>query len=314
MRHAALRSLPLLAASIAFANVQTPARRFLMHKAYEMQELGPKMAKDDAYATAVRSAWEADRTRQQVIERPGVEPLVYHDEEGVLRLHGRVVRPDTANGAGVVLVHTAVGPRDLYLHWRAEVLAARGFTVLIADLLGDEHGEGWEPAWNAQAREPLNDRERCRRRMQASVAALAQVPGVDGKRLAALGYCFGGRAVLDLARAGSEAGIAAAVSFHGILDNGVVTSGDMSHEDAPRVLICHGDADPFVSVEGLRACEEQLRESGARWDMLVFGKVRHGFTNPAQALNTNPAFGYDERAARLSWKATQDLLEEVLLP
>ncbi|CAJ1379455.1 unnamed protein product [Effrenium voratum] len=142
--------------------------------------------------------------------------------------------------------------------------------------------------------------------MQASVAALAQVPGVDGKRLAALGYCFGGRAVLDLARAGSEAGIAAAVSFHGILDNGVVTSGDMSHEDAPRVLICHGDADPFVSVEGLRACEEQLRESGARWDMLVFGKVRHGFTNPAQALNTNPAFGYDERAARLSWKATQE--------
>ncbi|CAL1160310.1 unnamed protein product [Cladocopium goreaui] len=271
----------------------------------------PRMAKDAACAERVQSAWRAD-PRLQGIGPFASEALVYQDEEGSRRLHGRLVRPAAPNGAGVVVVHTAVGPRDLYLHWRAEVLAAGGYTVLIADLLGDEYGQGWEPEWNSKAREPLNDRALSRKRMQASVAALAAVEGVDPKRIAAIGYCFGGRTVLDLARAGSFAGISAAVSFHGILDDGVIASEDMSHPDAPQVLICHGDADPFISAENRAACEEQLRRCKARWDMLVLGGVRHGFTNPAQALNPNPAFGYSARAASVSWKAAEDLLAESL--
>lgn len=284
-------------------------------RAFESQydESGPRMAKDPAYAEAVLSAWRSD----PVLEGAGpfvVEPLVYKDEEGQQRLHGRLVRPTAPTGAGVVVVHTAVGPRDLYLHWRAEVLASRGYTVLIADLLGDELGQGWEPEWNSKVREPLNDRNLSRKRMQASVAALAAVEGIDPKRLAALGYCFGGRTVLDLARSGPFAGISAAISFHGILDDGVIASEDMSHENAPRVLICHGDADPFISPENRAACEEQLGACKARWDMLVLGGVRHGFTNPAQALNPNPAFGYSERAASLSWKVAEDLLADSLRP
>ncbi|CAK9019965.1 unnamed protein product [Durusdinium trenchii] len=275
-------------------------------------ESGPRMAKDAAYAEAVQAAWQAD----PALKGAGpfsVEPLLYQDEAGRARLHGRVVRARSgSNGAGVVVIHTAVGPRDLYLHWRAEVLAAQGYTVLIADLLGDEPEA--KPEWNSRARQPLDDRALSRKRMRASVEALAATPGVDHKRIAAMGYCFGGRTVLDLARLGSSAGIVAAVSFHGILDDGVIASEDMSSPDAPRVLICHGDADPFISAASRAACEAQLRGANARWDMLVLGGVRHGFTNPAQALNPNPSFGYCPRAAAVSWRAAEELLAEMLKP
>jgi len=181
-------------------------------------------------------------------------------------------------------------------------------------MFGDAEGRGWEPAWNEVARRPLaEDRELSRRRMQAAIQALAAAEGVDATRIGAIGYCFGGRAVLDLARLGAEAGARAVVSFHGILDDGGgLPAADMSGPSAPRVLICHGDGDPFVSAEGRAACEAQLRSSGARWDALAFGGVRHGFTNPAQALNENPAFGYDERAARLSWEAMKMSFAETL--
>ncbi|CAE7668397.1 unnamed protein product, partial [Symbiodinium pilosum] len=232
---------------------------------------------------------------------------------GVRRLHGRVVRPKQPNGAGIVVVHTAVGPRDLYLHWRAEVLAAGGYTVLVADMLGDEHGHGWEPEWGAAARQPLaDDRSLSRKRMRASVQAMSEVAGIDPQRIAAIGYCFGGRAVLDLARLGPAAGVAAVVSFHGILDDGALPPDDMSAQNAPRVLVCHGDADPFVSAGGRASFEEQMRAANARWDMMVFGGVKHGFTNPAQDLNPNPAFGYSHRAATRSWKAMEDLFAETL--
>ncbi|CAE7490963.1 unnamed protein product [Symbiodinium microadriaticum] len=272
----------------------------------------PRMAKDKPYAEAVSAAWRADPALQG--KGPFVtEPLVYEDEVGVRRLHGRIVKPPRPNGAGVVIVHTAVGPRDLYLHWRAEILAAGGYTVLIADMLGDEFGQAWEPEWGAAVRQPLaDDRRMSRQRMRASVRAMSEVGGVDPQRIGAIGYCFGGRAVLDLARLGPGSGVAAVVSFHGILDDGVVPPEDMSAKDAPRVLVCHGDADPFVTAEGRAAFENQMRSAKARWDMLVFGGARHGFTNPAQDLNPNPAFGYSPRAAAWSWRAMEDLFAEAL--
>ncbi|CAE7528987.1 unnamed protein product [Symbiodinium natans] len=272
----------------------------------------PRMAKDKPYADAVMAAWQADPSLQDSASVV-LEPFVYEDEVGARRLYGRVVKPAQPNGAGVVIVHTAVGPRDVYLHWRAEVLAAGGYTVLVADLLGDELGRGWEPEWGAAARQPLmDDRSLSRKRMRASVQAMSEVEGVDPQRIGAIGYCFGGRAVLDLARLGPASGVAAVASFHGILDDGVLPPEDMSDKDAPRVLVCHGDADPFVSADGRAAFEQQMRSANARWDMLVFGGVRHGFTNPAQDLNPNPAFGYSPRAAARSWRAMEELFAETL--
>ena len=129
---------------------------------------------------------------------------------------------------------------------------------------------------------------------------------VDGDRIAALGYCLGGRLVLDYAR-GDPDGLLAAASFHGILDGSPLAPG-VSRMRA-SVLLCHGDADPFVPEESVQACTAQLRDAGARWSLLQFGGVRHGFTNPAQALNpAAESFGYDAEAAEAAWAATMEML------
>ena len=177
----------------------------------------PRVARDDAWAEAILQAWRADEDIRASAARGDElcrEAVVYRDEQGEA-FHGEFFwaegrTPAAGLRAGVVLVHTAVGPRDLMLQWRAQSLAALGYVVLIADLLGDATGAGWDGAWAAPRRAALvEDRELSRRRMTLAVETLTSAgggaggcaPAVDSGRIAALGYCFGGRSVLDFARA-----------------------------------------------------------------------------------------------------------------
>lgn len=277
----------------------------------------PRVAPDAARAAVILDAWAKDEDVTDALargERFRAESLEYAD--GDQHFFGRLVwteggslLPETR--PGVLLVHTAVGPHDLMLHWRAESLASLGFAVLIVDLFGDFAGDGWEQDWSKQARHAFQeDRPLLLRRMELSLAALGTFPLVNSSRIAALGYCFGGPAVLDLARANPN-GLCAAVTFHGILDANPPPPGVEGMRS--RVLLCHAHEDPFVSPEVFAACTSQLRELGANWSALVFGGgALHSFTNPAQALNPAPQFGYDERAARDSWRATKVLLTETL--
>ena len=198
------------------------------------------------------------------------------------------------------------------LHWRAESLAALGIVVLIVDLFGDATGAGWDPEWsNAKRAAFREDPSLFQRRMELSLATLAASPIVDASRTGAFGYCFGGPAVLALLRANPQ-GLLAGATFHGILNSNPPPAG--VSEMKPRLLICHADEDPFVSPEAFAECTAQLRSLRAQWSALVFGGgVVHSFTNPAQALNLAPQFGFDERAATESWAAAKTLLAETLL-
>jgi len=268
----------------------------------------PRVAPDEQRARAVLDAWEADADILAARAR-GVrllsEPCVYGDDP---KLHGRFVWAEEAQSVGprpgVLLVHTAVGPHDLFLHWRAESLASLGYVVLIADCLGDATGKGWEPAWCVPTRAVLMaDRSILTRRMLDALSTLAASDLVDGARLAACGFCFGGRAVLDLARA-DPTGLRLVASFHGVVDAEPPPPGVTSVRAA--ALLFHGDADPFVPASVLRECTAQLRALGCRFELHAFGGVRHGFTNPAQDLNPNrEAFAYDARAAESSWQMTK---------
>lgn len=275
----------------------------------------PRVAASDAQAEVLRAAWAADTELAQH-EHLAITsvPSTYYD--GDTPLFGRLVWSKGKNVTarerpGILLVHTAVGPSDLFLLWRAEALASYGYVVLIVDCFGDDCGRGWDPSWATHVRQALaDDRSMLARRMRLAMETLSASPLVDVRRIAALGYCFGGRAVLDLLRTDPE-GLRAVVSFHGLVDALPVAPGVASLR--ARVLLCHADADPYVPPEALSACLSQLSRLRAHWQLLSFGGgTLHGFTNPAQALNEKPQFAYDAHAARASWVAAKHFLEEAL--
>jgi len=309
----------IIAATAALMEPQIPlSARFTAGSAAE-----PRVAPDEARANCLLDAWFADSEIQAAAAIGAVqksERLTYGSDmlhgtlcwaEGLNPPQPGVPRPPAVPRPGVLLVHTAVGPHDLFLQWKAQRLAACGYAVLIVDMLGDDDGSGWEREWSLARRAPFwedDTRAEARRRMAAAHEALVTAGSVrvDGDRIAALGYCLGGRLVLDYAR-GNPNGLVAVASFHGILDGSPLAPGVSRMRAA--VLLCHGDADPFVPEESVQACTAQLRDAGARWSLLQFGGVRHGFTNPAQALNpAAESFGYDAEAAEAAWAATMEML------
>ena len=156
----------------------------------------------------------------------------------------------------------------------------------------------------------MDDRSILVRRMHLAMKQLVAAPLVDGSRIGAIGFCFGGRAVIDLMRSDPD-GLRAVVSFHGILDDHPLSDGVQRLRS--RVLVCHADNDPFVPPEALLSFLNQLRAVGCKFDLQLFGgSVLHGFTNPAQALNEKPQFDYDEHSARASWEAARLFLQESL--
>jgi len=259
----------------------------------------PRWARDDAWAETVLEAWDRSGCGFQEERR-----LTY-DCEGV-KLYGVLVTNKKKESAGaVVLYHTAAGPRDVFLHWKAHELAHRGFLCFIADVYGDGVGRGWtDAAWTRETRELLATENLLRKRALAAVDALEQVAGHG--RIGAIGFCLGGRAALEVAKA-ADPRLRTAVSFHGVLD-------DTSPIDDPEllrakdILVFHGREDPFV--DGLANFQAQMR--GFTCDVVILAGAKHGFTNPAQALNDNPHFDYDHRSATLAWALAEQRLFDTL--
>ena len=152
----------------------------------------------------------------------------------------------------------------------------------------------------------LEDRALLQRRMNLALETLRKIDRVDPSRIAAMGFCFGGLCVLDLARSGAD--IRGVVSFHGLLNPPGKTAGN---KIKARVLVLHGHDDPMVPPDAVLAFERELTEAGADWQVHVYGQTMHAFTNP-QA--NDPAFGtvYKASADRRSWQSLQNFLAEVL--
>jgi dienelactone hydrolase len=185
---------------------------------------------------------------------------------------------------------------------KALKLAEAGYLALIADFYGERPGD-FDQARRLAA-EIRPDPLAYRRRLKAGLRALATLPEAHGLPLAAIGFCMGGQAALELARDGAP--LAAAVSFHGLLDTGLPAEPGAI---TARILVCHGDADPLVPRSQVLAFWEEMDAAGADWHFHAYGGVRHGFTNPAPT--ENPATGYDASADRHSWAAMLELFDEV---
>jgi len=210
----------------------------------------------------------------------------------------------------LVFDETATGPRPLLLvapNWAGvnarsielgKELASHGYVVLVADMHGlDRRPTGKENPMEFLA--PLiADPKETRARVNGAMDVLTRVASERGignpKLRAAMGYCFGGSNVLDLARSGAD--VAAVVSFHGNLKTGLEAK---AGEVKAAVLVVHGAGDPIAPKSDRDALEAEMNAANARWTMLNFGGVAHSFTDTA--ANRPPVSQYSAHASRYGY-------------
>lgn len=212
---------------------------------------------------------------------------------------------------GVLVVHEWWGLND-YARMRARMLAGLGYTALAVDMYGD--GKNSEHAEDAKAF-MLSVTEKqgvAQQRFLAAKEFLTSRPNVDKDKIAAIGYCFGGGTVLNMARLGVD--LKAVVSFHGSL---ATKTPAQAGKVKAKVLVLNGAADKFVTPESIAAFKNEMTEAGADYEFVNYPGVLHGFTNPdADRLGkTNDlAVAYDAEADKQSWAAMQQLFRQVFKP
>ncbi len=194
----------------------------------------------------------------------------------------------------VLLIHDWDGIGE-YEQRRVQMLAERGYATFAADL----YGQGVRPANQAESQAEsgklYGDRLAMRQRLNAGLAQAQQMPGVDPQRVVAIGYCFGGASILELARSGAD--IDGFVSFHGGLET---PEGQDYSAVAGPILILHGGEDPVAPMTQVTALAEELNTAGASYDMEIYGGARHAFTVWTADQESSR---YDAQADVKSWDA-----------
>lgn len=205
-----------------------------------------------------------------------------------------------ASEPGVLLIHGGAG-LDEHARQQARRYAALGYAVLACDMFGD--GVAGDRDRVMKSLLALRDDQAFLvRRAQAGLAALAA--STTGP-VAAVGFCFGGLAALQLARSGAP--LAAAVSIHGSL---ATTTPARPGAVQARVLACHGAEDPHVPLSDVAAFADEMNEAGADWQLNVYGGAQHGFTHARAVPGAIPGVAYHEAADRRSFAAARDFLAE----
>lgn len=231
--------------------------------------------------------------------------LVEYCDEAV-NYQGRLTfdKQITGKRPGVLVAHTIRG-RSAFEERKAEQLARLGYAAFALDLYGAaELGSGEENTRNCM-QALLADRAELQRRVALSLATLDGQPEVDAARTAAIGFCFGGLCVLDLARSGAN--IAGVVSFHGLLNP---PDPRVTKRVNARVLVLHGWDDPLAKPESVLALADEMTAAGADWQLHAYGNTVHAFTNPG-ASDSSRGTVYDAAADRRSWAAMTDFLNEL---
>jgi dienelactone hydrolase len=230
--------------------------------------------------------------------------LEYRDGDVVLEAY--VALPAAGGKRPAVLISHAWAGRSAFECEKADQLAELGYVGIAIDnfgkgVLGKNNDE------NAALMTPfMQDRALLRKRLHAALSAAATMPLVDTTRMAAIGFCFGGLCVLDMARSGAD--LRGVVSFHGLFRS----PGDLPNEKIrAKILALHGHDDPMVPPDAVLALEKELTEAGADWQIHAYGGTLHAFTNP-EANAPQHGMAYNPVAAARAWTSMKNFLAEVL--
>jgi dienelactone hydrolase len=234
------------------------------------------------------------------------EDLSY--KQGDVELQGFLAYDDSIKDRrpGVMVIPEWWG-LDNYQKMRAQELAKLGYVAFAADMYGK--GKVTEDPKQAGqwAGEVKGNRQLMRDRANAALDVLKKNEHVDPSKLAAIGYCFGGTGVLEMARGGAD--VAGVVSFHGALD---AQPGMEAKSVKPKVLILHGADDPTVSEAQVAGVQKEMKAAKANWEMVFYSGAVHGFTNPKNGAGAmGGAVAYNETADKRSWQRMQEFFKEL---
>jgi dienelactone hydrolase len=217
--------------------------------------------------------------------------------QGGTVLEGYLAYDDSFTGKrpGILIVHQWKGVQD-YEKMRAEMIASLGYVAFAADI----YGKGIRPSTTADAGKQAtiyrSDRKLMRARAQAGLDQLKKYKNVDTSNLAAMGYCFGGGTVLELARSGAD--LKGTVSFHGNLDT---PTPDDAKNIKGRILVLHGADDPGVNPQ-VPGFQDEMRKAGVDWNFVAYGGAVHSFTDPSAGNDNSKGAAYNKKADERSWE------------
>ena len=207
---------------------------------------------------------------------------------------------------GILIAHTWIGQSD-FEDQKAKDLAEMGYVALALDMYGK--GKRASDAVEAEKlmTELSSDREKLRDRILLAKETLQNHPLVDSQKLGAIGFCFGGKCVLDLARTGVD--IKGVVSFHGLYDSPSIYYNDPI---TASILVLHGWEDPMSPPDHVVQLADELTERSADWQILSFGHTGHAFTNP-QADARADGMSYQKSSSDRAWASMTSFFNEIMV-
>lgn len=233
------------------------------------------------------------------------EAVQYKDGDTVLEGYIVYDAKLAAKRPGIVMIPDWLGVRDLAKK-RADDLAKLGYTVLLADM----YGKDVRPKDAKEASDLVGkykaDRPLMRRRTAAALKELLKNKTVNPDKVAAMGYCFGGTAALEMGRNGDK--LKGIVTFHGGL--GTPTPADGKNIKG-RVLVLHGADDPFVPAAELAGFEKEMNDGKVDWEMIKYSGAVHSFTIADAGNDNSKGAAYNEKADKRSWEAMKQFLKEI---
>ena len=229
---------------------------------------------------------------------------------GNITMKGHIAYDDAKQGKrpGVLVVHEWWGVND-YAIKRARMLAELGYTGMAIDMFGGGRNTTHPADAQKFTEEVISNAESAKDRFVSALEILKKHKTVDPDRIAAIGYCFGGAVVLEMARQGID--LDGVVSFHGSLGTkspakpGVVKA---------KVLVLHGAADEFVSPQELSGFEQEMKGAGVDYKLLTYPGAKHSFTNPAAdeiGKHSKMPLAYHAEADKKSWEDMKAFLKQI---
>ncbi|HTI68507.1 MAG TPA: dienelactone hydrolase family protein [Candidatus Limnocylindria bacterium] len=233
------------------------------------------------------------------------EVVEYRDGDTVLEGYLAYDDSKTAAKPGVLVVHQWMG-LTAYEKKRCEMLAEMGYVAFAADI----YGKGIRPGSPGEAG-PLagkykGDLPLLRRRVNLALSVLKGSKGCDAAKTAAIGYCFGGTTVLELARSGAD--LAGVVSFHGALGTSQPAQAKTVHA---QILALHGADDPFVPAEEVARFQKEMKEAQCDWQFVAYSGAVHAFTQWGAGDDNSKGAAYNKKADLRSWKEMENFLAEI---